>query len=270
MNEYKITAVIKVAVIGVLFFTFHLSPFTSVMAQASRHQLREGNRQYNKQHYDQAEVAYRHALERDSTDARGQYNLGNALYRQKKYDEASSHYEQALASPSATPRQRARALHNRGNSHLKAGIENQDQQQLQQALASYQEALKLDPKNDDTRYNLALARHLLQQAQQQQQGGGNDKNQDQQQQNQQQQQQQNQGDQQKKDNNQNQQGQQGQQDRQDQQQGKEQKQQQGQQDVKKRDAERVLDAMGNKERQTLRERTRTDLPAKGKKTDKDW
>lgn len=253
-----------------LLFFFQLSFLISLQAQASRHQLREGNRQYNKQRYDQAEVAYRRALERDSTDARGQYNLGSTLYRQKKYDEAASHYEQAMASPTATAKQRAQALHNRGNSYLKAGMESQNQQQLQQALASYQEALKLDPKNDDTRYNLALARHLLQQAQQQQQqqgGGGDNKNQNQQQN--QQGQQQNQGDQQKKDNSQNQQGQQNQQDQQNQQ-GQQQRQQQGQQDMKKRDAERVLEAMGNKERQTLRGRERTDLPVKGKRTDKDW
>ena len=255
------------------FFIFQFSFLVSIQAQAPRQQLREGNRQYGKQHYDQAEVTYRHALEADSTNVRGQYNLGSALYRQKKYDEAASHYEAAMASPKATSKQRAKALHNRGNSYLKAGMEGQDQQKLQQALASYQEALKLDPKNDDTRYNLALARHLLQQAQQQQQqqGGGDDKNnQDNQQQNQQQQQQ-NQGDQQKKDNSQNQQGQQDKQEQQGQQGNQQQQQQQQpQQDMKKRDADRVLEAMGNKERQTLRDRKRSDIPVKGKKTDKDW
>ncbi len=243
-------------------------------AQASRHQLREGNREYKKQHYDQAEVAYRRALERDSTDARGQYNLGNTLYRQKKYDEANRHYEQAYTSPKMSNKQRAHTLHNRGNSLLKAGMETQDQQKLQQALASYQEALKLDPKNEDTRYNLALARHLLQQAQknQQNQGGGNDKNQDQDKQNQQQQQQ-NQGDQQKNDDQQNQQGNQQQDQQQNQQeQGQQQKnkEQQAREDMKKRDAERMLEAMKNNERQTLRERERKDIPVGGKKTDKDW
>lgn len=236
----------------------------STAAQAPRGQLRQGNRQYRKQNYEQAEVSYRRALEQDSSDVRGQYNLGNALYRQKKYDVADSHYVRAITSPSATPKQKAHALHNRGNSLLQAGMENQDQQLLQQALASYQEALKLDPKNEDTRYNLALARHLLQKAQQQQQqqqqGGGDQKQQ------QQNQQQQNQGDnqQQQGNNNQQQQGQQ------QQQQNREGQRQQAQQEVKKRDAERMLEAMGNRERQTLRDRKRTDIPTKGRKTDKDW
>ena len=59
-------------------------------------------------------------------------------------------------------------------------------QGLQQAVNCYQEALKLDPKNDNTRYNLAYARRLLlqQQQQQQQQGGQNQQqNQDNQHQN---------------------------------------------------------------------------------------
>ena len=245
-------------------------------AQASRHKMREGNRQYNKEHYDQAELQYRRALERDSTDARGHYNLANALYRQQKYDEAVGHYEQALSAKG--DKQRARALHNRGNSLLKAAMSSGEgnMEQLQQALASYQEALKLDPKNDDTRYNLALARHLLKQAQQQQQqqGGGDNQQQDKQnqqnkdqqnQQNKDQQQQQNQQQQNQQDQ-QNQQ-QQNQQDQQNQQQQK--KEQQGQ-EAKKRDAERMLEAMKNNERQTMRERERTDIPIKSKSTDKDW
>ena len=91
--------------------------------QANRHELRDGNRSYNKEKYDQAEVSYFRALEQDSMDYRGQYNLGNALYRQKKYGDAARHYEQALASPNLTDAQRANAYHNMGNSHLKAGME---------------------------------------------------------------------------------------------------------------------------------------------------
>ena len=236
-------------------------------AQASRHQLREGNRQYQKEHFDQAEVAYRRALERDSNDTRGQYNLGSALYRQQKYDDAVRHYEQSITTPGISDRQRAHALHNRGNSLLKAGLQNGQQELLKQALESYQEALKLDPKNDDTRYNLALARRLLQQAQQQkqQQGGGQDndkQNQDKQQQNQN-------GDNQQQDQH-NQQNQQGQQQNQDQQQWEQRQQRNPQQETSKRDAERMLEAVKNNERQTLREVRRNNETAKSGKKEKDW
>lgn len=244
----------------------------SIHAQASRHQLREGNRQYNKEHYDQAEVAYRRALERDSNDARGHYNLGGALYRQKKYDDAAHHYEQVYAAPKASDRTRADAMHNRGNSLLKAGMESGQQEMLQEALKSYQEALKLNPKNDDTRYNLALARRLLQQMQQQQQqqqqqGGG--QNNDQQQDKQQNQSGNDNKDQQDQQKN-NQQNQQNQQEDQRQEQGQQQANLHQNDNTKKRDAERMLEAMKNNERQTLREVNRNNANARGGKKDKDW
>ena len=235
-----------------LFFSFNFLLFTSAQAQASRHQMREGNRGYNKQRYEQAEVNYRKALERDSGDFRGQYNLANDLYRQERYGEAASHYQQALAAQGITDRQRARTLHNQGNSLLKGALQSEQMEGLQQAINSYQEALKLDPKNDDTRYNLAYARRLLQQQQQQQQGGGQDQQNKDQQQDQKNQQQQNQ------------------QERQNQQQQDQQQQQQPQQEHRKQDAERMLDAVKNNERQALRDKDQSNKPVRMRKTDKDW
>lgn len=244
-------------------------------AQANRHQLREGNRNYSKERYSQAEVDYRRALQRDSLDARGQYNLANALYRQKKYDDAARHYEQALGSGRLDSLRQAQAYHNMGNSRVKQALEGDEpqMQQLQQAVNDYQEALKRNPKSDDTRYNLAYARRLLQQAQQQQQqqqqqGGGSDKqNQDNKQQNQQQQ-----GDnqQQQDQQRQNQQGNQQQQDQPSQ--GREQNQQhQGQpMEQRKQDAERMLEAVKNNERQTLRDQQKRMQVSGGKHSDKDW
>lgn len=238
--------------------------------QASRHQLREGNRDYNKQRYEQAEVNYRRALVRDSNDFRGQYNLANDLYRQEKYGEAASHYQQALAAPQITDHQRAQTLHNQGNSLLQAARQSEQMEGLQQAINSYQEALKLEPKRDDTRYNLAYARRLLQQQQQQQQQ--NQQNQDQNNDNKQQQQQQQQQDQQDNDQQKQQQKQQGQsQDQQDQQDQQNQKQpSQAKPDQRKQDAERMLDAVKNNERQTLRDVQKTDKKVRRHTNDKDW
>ncbi len=233
-------------------------------AQANRHQLREGNREYKKQHYDKAEVAYRRALEQDSADFRGQYNLANGLYRQKKYSEAARHYEQALANQNLTKKQRAQALHNQGNSLLEAAMHDGQMQGLQQAVGCYQSALKLDPKNEDTRYNLAYARRLLQQQQQQQQ-----QNQQQQkdQQDKQQQQQQNQNQQQNQQQNQNQQ----QQDKQQQpQQNQQQQRQQQQQERQKEEAERMLEAVKNNEKQALKDKEKSNKTVRAHKTEKDW
>lgn len=246
----------------------------SAQAQANRHQLREGNRQYKKEKYDQAEINYRRALERDSLDFRGQFNLANSLYRQHKYDDAARHFDQALQYPEISNPQRAKSHHNKGNSFLKAGMENREQgmQLFQQAVNSYQEALKLDPKNNDTRYNLAYARRLLQQAQQQQQQqqGGGQNQQDQNQQDRQQQQGGGQNQDQQKQQNQNQQGQ-NQQD-QNQKNGNQRDSQKNpsKMDQRKQDAERMLEAVKNNERQTLKDQQKKVQVTSGRHTDKDW
>ena len=58
---------------------------TTVWAQTNnvRKNVRQGNRQYSKEKYDEAETRYRKALSYDSTYYKSQYNLGNAMYRQK-------------------------------------------------------------------------------------------------------------------------------------------------------------------------------------------
>ena len=242
-------------------------------AQTARHELRSGNRNYDKQRFEQAETDYRRALSQDSADFHGQYNLANSLYRQERYGEAAEHYEQASVQPGISDHRRAQTLHNLGNSRLKAAQQATDQEQMQglrQAVHSYQEALKLEPKRDDTRYNLAYARRLLQQAeQQQQQQGQNQQNQDQNGDNQQQQQQ-NQQDQQQQNQQDQQQNQQQQQQQQDQQNGQQQQRRQAQQDQRKQDADRMLEAVKNNERQTLQEVQKKVQKANPRSTDKDW
>ena len=143
----------------------------------------------------------------------------------------------------------------------------QGMQHFQQAVQSYQEALKLDPKNDDTRYNLAYARRLLQQAQQQQQNQqGQGQNQDQNNQNGQNQQNQQNKDQQNK-GNQNQQNQNQQGDQKDQ---KDTQKRPNQMEHRKQDAERMLEAVKNNERQSLKEQTKKVQAANSHPSDKDW
>ena len=170
--------------ITLLLLLVLLPALLSAQNRTVRKETRQGNREYKAQHYDRAEVNYRRALHSDSNAYRAQYNLGNTLYRQKKYDEAATHFGHALQQPDLDAKKRSQILHNRGNSYLKAGLEKENRsegmQQFQQAVNDYQEALKLNPKNDDTRYNLSYAKKMLQQAQQQQQqqGGGQDQNKD--------------------------------------------------------------------------------------------
>lgn len=262
-----------------------LSAANMVSAQNSqaRKETRHGNKEYKAKHYDQSEVNYRRAIHADSNAYRAHYNLGNALYRQKKYDEANTHYSKALETPDLDAKTRSRIFHNRGNSSLKAGLSQENRaegmQQFQQAVNDYQEALKLQPKSEDTRYNLSYAKKMLQQAQQQQQqqqqngGGGSDqdknkdKNKDKNNKDQN-----NQGqDKQKDQNNQNNQNnQQNQKDQQNQKQDRQQQQQQRQQQQKKQDAERLLEAVKNNEKQTMKDNAKKVEVATPVRTEKDW
>ena len=250
-----------------------LPSVATAQSSNARKDTRKGNREYKAKHYDRAEVDYRRALHHDSTAYRAHYNLGNTLYRQKKYEEASQHYSYALEHPQLDKKTRSRIFHNRGNSKLMSGLQKENRaegmQEFQQAVNDYQEALKLNPKNDDTRYNLSYAKKLLQQAQQQQQqnGGGQNDNQDNKDKNKdgkngqdkQQDQQNQQNDQ------QNQQNQQQQQDKkQDRQQ---QKQQQQRQEQKKQDAERLLEAVKNNE---MKENAKKLEVAPAGRIEKDW
>lgn len=257
-------------------FTFAaLSVVASAQNSAARKDTRKGNREYKSKHYDKAEVNYRRALHNDSTAYRADYNLGNTLYRQKKYDEAAQHFDRALQYPKLSNKEKSRILHNRGNSYLKAGLDKESRGEgmelFQKAVNDYQEALKLTPKNEDTRYNLSYAKKMLQQAQQQNkqnnQGGGqsdqnkdkdknkdgnNGQNQDQNKQNQDQGNQQNQQNQQNKD------------------QKPQDKQQQKQQQQKKQDAERLLEAVKNNEKKTMKDNAKKVEVAAPARIEKDW
>ena len=247
--------------------------------QYQRKETRKGNREYRAERYDKAEMNYRRALHDDSTSYRAHYNLGNSLYRQKKYQEAAQHFEQAIQQQNLDDKTRSRILHNKGNSNLKAGLEKENRaegmDQFKQAVNDYQEALKLDPKNDNTRYNLSYALKMLQQAQQQQQqqqqqgnNGQDNKDQQNKQGDKGKNDQQNQQDQ-NKDNQQNNQQNQSK-DQQNNQDKQQQKQQQRKQQQKKQDADRLLEAVKNNEKNTMKENAKKLDVASPGRIEKDW
>ena len=170
------------------------SMLSSVYAQkAERKHVREGNELYKTEKYTEAEVAYRKSLDVNPRSVEGTYNLGNSLYKQDKLKEAGEQY-QLLAGQEAkmkeTPEGRTRLAeiyHNMGNISMKG-------KDYAQSVEAYKQSLRLNPKDDETRYNLALAQKLLsdQQNQDQSQNQKNEEkqedkeNKDQQQQQQQQ------------------------------------------------------------------------------------
>ena len=143
----------------VLFVFLLLVSFTS-FAQTDKKEVREGNKLYKKELYNDAEIAYRRGLDVDSTSIVARFNLGNALYKQKEYGQADSLFK-TLADPNL-PLDKAKVMHNLGNAALQL-------EKWQESVDAYKQALRLNPTDDETRTNLAYAQAKLEKEQQQQQ-----------------------------------------------------------------------------------------------------
>jgi tetratricopeptide (TPR) repeat protein len=217
---------------------------SSVFGQSERSLIRQGNQQYNKDKFADAEVNYRKSLEKNKDTKQGAFNLGDALFRQERYGEAAEQYRIA-SEKLADNATKAQALHNMGNSLLK-------EQKFPESINAYKEALKLNPKDEDTKYNLEYAKRMLQKQQQQQQ--------------QQQKQDKDKKDDQKKDDKEQQQKEQDQ--KKQEQQKKEQQQQQKKQQLSKEDAERILEALKNEEKD-VQKKLKKQAPARVS-VEKDW
>lgn len=81
------------------------------------------------------------------------FNLGNTQYQTKAFDEAAQQfYRTHKFSENKTDKHAA--LHNMGNVYMK-------QKEYQKAVESYKSALRNNPSDNETRYNYALAKSLL-------------------------------------------------------------------------------------------------------------
>ncbi len=166
----------------------------AAFSQKENNDIKKGNEQYDQGKYDQAEIEYHKGLQKNSQSYGANYNLGNTLYNQKKYEDAIQQYQIAGSKLKENDKLgKADVAHNLGNALLKTG-------KYAESIQAYKQALRYNPNNEETRYNLAYAQQMLQQ-QQQQQPQQNEDNQDQnkdqndQNKNQQQQEQQQQNDQ---------------------------------------------------------------------------
>ncbi len=225
-------------------------------AQTERTHTRDGNKQYEGGKFSDAEADYRKALEQKNNFPEAIFNLGDAVYKQKRYDEAAKQF-QLSAQTNADSLTRAKAWHNLGNTAL-------SQDKFEDAVKAYKSALKLNPHDRDTKYNLAYANAKLKQQQQQNQQNKDNKNQDKKDdQKQDQQKQDDKKDQDKKD--QQNKDQQSKGDRQ-----KDQKQQQQKPQLSKQDAEKLLQALQNEEQKANQKMMQKQAKPVDVKIQKDW
>ena len=100
-----------------------------------------------------AEVNFRKSIAMNPSEEIGKYNLGNAYYNEAKNDEAMRRFSQASAISETKP-EKHKAFHNLGNTFMNA-------KKYQEAVEAYKNALRNNPTDEETRYNLALAKEML-------------------------------------------------------------------------------------------------------------
>lgn len=242
-----------------------LAVFVSVDAQKTyREHVRSGNKIYADSVYDKAEVEYRKAIELDAKDAQAHYNLGNALLFQNKGSNAMKEFETAMTYETDKQRQ-AQIYHN-------TGVVAHAAKDYSKAVDAYKDALRRNPGDHETRYNLALAMmQLKKQQEQEEQNKEQDKEQAQEEQAQEQQAQEKQlQEKQRQEQQQQEQQQQEQQQEQQQQQQQEQQQGRGRNEMSKENAQRLLEAAMMDEK-NVQERVKKQMQLmKGRKLEKDW
>jgi len=229
-----------------IIFILFLSFTTGISAQKEeRDYIRKGNRAFNDSVFVDAEVNYRKALEVNPKSTISMYNLGNSLSQQQKFKDAMEQY-MAAADIEKDKMKLAQIYHN-------AGVIFQASQDYAQAIEAYKKSLRSNPKDDETRYNLALAQKLLKDQEQNQQ------NQDQQDN------QQNQEDQQKQEQEQNQDKNQDQEQKQDQQDSKPEEN-----EMSKENAEQMLNSVMQDEKDVQEKVKKQQQVIQSGRLEKDW
>lgn len=216
-----------------LLVSFSLSGY----AQKEVRQLaRSGNKLFQKEQYDKAELEYRKALEINPSDKVANFNLANTLVRTERGEEADKIYQEMLKEIKILPKDEAADVaHNAGNLAMA-------KKDYAKAIEMYKESLRRRPTDEETRYNLALAQKLLEQQQQDNNEENQDNKDNQEQQQQDNQQQQNQQDQQQDQ----------QKDQQKDQPNKQQEQPQNAETMSQDNAEKILQAYLQDEKDTQR------------------
>ncbi len=205
-------------------------------AQADRQHIRKGNRLYRAQTFDKAEADYRKAAAANGNNPQAAYNLGCALMQEQKDSAAIVQFETATKLETNKLR-RSKSYHN-------IGVICQGHQMFAEAIDAYKESLRLNPSDDETRYNLALCQRQMKN----QQDNQNQQNRQQQQQDQNQQQQQ--------------------QDQQ--QQDQQQQQQQPQEQMSRENAEQLLEAAMRDEKDVQKKMQQQQVQPQNRRLQKNW
>jgi tetratricopeptide (TPR) repeat protein len=123
----------------------------SVMSQQNEYEsfIEKGNNSFEENSV-LSEQNYRKAISVSPEFIKGQYNFSNTLYDNEYYDEALLNQLEASKYAKTTADKHV-IFHNIGNILMKKKM-------CKEAVEAYKNALKNNPKDDESRYNLALAK----------------------------------------------------------------------------------------------------------------
>ena len=232
----------------ILFILFVILAAGASAQKIERDYIRKGNRLFNDSVFVDAEVNYRKALEVNPKSTVSMYNLGNTLSQQQKFKDAMEQYV-AAGKIEKDKMKLAHIYHN-------MGVLFQAGKDYAQAVEAYKMSLRNNPKDDETRYNLALAQKMLKDQQQNQQN--QDQNQDQ-----------NKDEQEKKQDQQKDQNQQNDQKKEDQQQQPP-KPEKKENEMSKENAEQLLNSVMQDEKDTQDKVKKQQQVIQGGRLEKDW
>jgi Ca-activated chloride channel family protein len=202
-------------------------------AQSDRQLVHQGNKQYRAGNYADAEVLYRKAIEKNNRNPQAVYNLGLALMKQQKDSAAVQQFMDA-GKLETNPLRRALSYHN-------AGVICQGKKMYGEAIDVYKEALRNNPADDETRYNLALCKRQQKQQQQNQQQQKQDQKQEQKQE-----------------------------EKKEEQKQEQQQQQKQEQQMSRENAEQMLNAAMQEEKQTQQRMKKAQQQPNRRQLDKNW
>lgn len=138
---------------------------TNAVAQTDRNLIRQGNRAFKSQKWAAAETQYRKAIFKNQKNPQAIYNLGCALLAQQKDSLAMIQFGNAAQLESN--------IYRRSKSYHNMGVVMQNNREYAQAIEYYKMALRCNPQDNETRYNLALCKKLLKNNQQNQNNKNN-------------------------------------------------------------------------------------------------
>lgn len=120
-----------------------------------------GNLEFNEGQYEDALSYFEDAVSYSPLNFKANYNLANAQYRLGDYPKSIETYEK-IVNLGPTSFDKSKVYHNMGNAHMMS-------QNLEGAIAAYENGLRLNPSDEETRYNLAYALNLKQEQDKQEQ-----------------------------------------------------------------------------------------------------